>query len=56
LKQQTTWDEIGKTNGPILVTANVANGRWIDGEHDESTPGMNNEKKRKRLAVEVREE
>jgi hypothetical protein len=30
---QTAWDEIGEANGPVLVAANVANGRRIDGEH-----------------------
>jgi hypothetical protein len=34
----TTWDEIRETNGAILVAADVANRRRVNGEHRDSTP------------------
>ena len=34
----TTWDEIWETNGAILVAADVADRRRVNGEHRDRTP------------------
>ena len=34
----TAWNEVGEANSPILITTNIANGSWINSEHDGGTP------------------